>query len=295
MALYPRIPFSTLANVSPRILDSFYYPAAAGSRDDFLSYWQLEYGEFTPIYQEPSLLKEHIRVVAAAIKPTLDAWAEALAIEYAPLENYDRIEDGLDVRTPDLKENETTTHGRTETMTGGHGDTTTHGKAETTTGGHTNTTTHGKTETMSGGYKDATPPTHTTEHQVAADNTGTYYPAEKTIEDQNYTERTYNQQKSTEGGTTKDELVYNSEKRQESGTTSNAFTYNSEKKSEGGSTGVSSTQTGTEKNKHDLRVHGNIGVTTSQQMLQSEIDLRRFNFMEEAGRLYAEKLLIMLY
>ena len=34
-------------------------------------------------------------------------------------------------------------------------------------------------------------------------------------------------------------------------------------------------------NEEELNRHGNIGVTTSQQMLESEIKLRQFNFMEE--------------
>lgn len=40
---------------------------------------------------------------------------------------------------------------------------------------------------------------------------------------------------------------------------------------------VTSTQTGNEK----LTRHGNIGVTTSQQMLQSELDLRQYDFYEK--------------
>lgn len=239
MALYPRIPFNTLVNYQPDILDGFYYPAGApaGSLDDFLSYFQLEYGEMTPIYQEPSLLKEHIRVVGLAVKPTLDAWAEALAIDYAPLENYDRTESG----------GETTNFGKINTLTGG------------------NTTTHGKGNTITGGHKDAWP-AHNIERKVAADNTATYHEAEKTLEDAHDITRTYQSEKNQESGTTK--LEYDSQKDAESGKTT--ITRNS-------------------------RIHGNIGVTTSQQMLQSELDLRRFDFMTEAGRLYAEKLLIMLY
>ena len=230
MALYPRIPFCTLINYEPSILDGFYWPsgAPAGTRDDFLSYFQLEYGEMTPIYQEPALLKEHVRVVGVAVKPTLDKWAEALAIEYAPLENYDRDEKWRDVRLPNLKDKTEVTHGKTNTLTGGH--------------------------------KDAWP-AHNIERKVAADNTATYYEAEKTLEDAHDITRTYNSEKSTEGGKTTND----------------------------------NTLTGSDTNTREGRVHGNIGVVTSQQMLQEEIDLRRFDFMLEAGRLYAEKLLIMLY
>lgn len=235
MALYPRIPLSTMIQYEPDILDGFYYPA--DGIDDFISYFQLEYGEMMPIYQEPSLLKEHIRVLGAALKPTIDAWAEALALEYNPLENYDRYESG--------------------------GDTTAHGKINTTTGG--NTITHGKAETLSGGHTD-TEPTHWTEHQVSADNSSTYYQAEKTISDEDKTIRTYQAEKTEESGTTK--LVYDSQKEAESGKTTIT---------------------------HNWHIHGNVGVTTSQQMLEAELSVRRFIFMEEVGRLYAERFLIMLF
>ena len=227
MALYPRIPFSTLVEYEPTILDGFYYPSEslAGTLEDFLSYFQLEYGEMTPIYQEPALLKEHVRVVGLAVKPTLDAWAAALAQEYNPLENYDRDELTTDVRTPQL-----------------------------------NDYTHGKGTTITGGHKDDWPQ-HSIERKVAADNTATYHEAEKTLEDAHSITRTYQSEKSQESG---------------SSTENNSLT-------------------GTDTNQRTSRIHGNIGVTTSQQMLQSELDLRRFDFMMEAGRLYAEKLLIMLY
>lgn len=35
---------------------------------------------------------------------------------------------------------------------------------------------------------------------------------------------------------------------------------------------------------HTGRLHGNIGVTTSQQMLQSEIDLRKYNWYNEVAK-----------
>lgn len=230
MALYPRIPFSSLINYRPDILAAFYWPADApsGSKDDFLSYFQLEYGEFTPIYQDPDLLKLHVAALSIALKPTLDKWAEALLIEYNPLENYDRIEDSKDVRTPDLTD--------------------------------TNDTMHGKATTITGGHKDAWPK-HEVERKVAADNTATYYEAEKTLEDEHDVTRTYQDERSTESGTT----------------------------------GVKDHLTGSDTNIRTSRIHGNIGVMTSQMMLQAQLDVSRFSFMEEAGRLYAEKLLILLY
>jgi len=48
-------------------------------------------------------------------------------------------------------------------------------------------------------------------------------------------------------------------------------------------------------NVHTGRIHGNIGVTTSQQMLQSEIDIARFNIIQEITNLFATELCILVY
>lgn len=51
---------------------------------------------------------------------------------------------------------------------------------------------------------------------------------------------------------------------------------------------------GTE-DKHTGRIHGNIGVTTSQQMLQSELDIARFNIIQEITNLFMAELCICVY
>lgn len=47
--------------------------------------------------------------------------------------------------------------------------------------------------------------------------------------------------------------------------------------------------------KHTGRIHGNIGVTTSQQMLQSELDIARFNIIHEITNLFMTELCICVY
>lgn len=46
---------------------------------------------------------------------------------------------------------------------------------------------------------------------------------------------------------------------------------------------------------HSGRTHGNIGVTTSQQMLQSEYDVAKFNIYEAAADLFCRELCIFVY
>lgn len=48
-------------------------------------------------------------------------------------------------------------------------------------------------------------------------------------------------------------------------------------------------------NIHKARLYGNIGVTTSQQMLQSELDIARWNIYEHIADLFCEEFCIMVY
>lgn len=57
------------------------------------------------------------------------------------------------------------------------------------------------------------------------------------------------------------------------------------------------TDTSTEKGTtiHSGRIHGNIGVTTSQQMAQSELVLRKQSFIDYCTNLFAHELLLLVY
>ena len=65
--------------------------------------------------------------------------------------------------------------------------------------------------------------------------------------------------------------------------------------SESGS--VSNNENGTDDytNTHKARLFGNIGVTTSQQMLQSEFDIARWNMYEHIADLFCQEFCIMVY
>ena len=67
--------------------------------------------------------------------------------------------------------------------------------------------------------------------------------------------------------------------------TGNYSNYNSD--SENGTDGYT--------NIHKARLYGNIGVTTSQQMLQSELDIAAWNMYEHIADLFASEFCIMVY
>ena len=60
---------------------------------------------------------------------------------------------------------------------------------------------------------------------------------------------------------------------------------------------VSNNENGTDSytNIHTARLFGNIGVTTSQQMLQSELDIARWNMYEHIADLFCQEFCVMVY
>ena len=64
---------------------------------------------------------------------------------------------------------------------------------------------------------------------------------------------------------------------------------------DGSSSSGSSSSSSHEGTKHDGRIHGNIGVTTSQQMLISELDLGYWNVYEKITDLFLTNFVIPVY
>ena len=154
-------------------------------------------GEFEVLYADFEFNQYMIGAWSRKWADTFQRWVDALAIEYAPLENYDRKEDWTDTRN---------------------------GKTSGETSGTTNTTSTNK---------------------VSA-----YDAADFSNKDQNE--------------------IYGSDSSSSSG-----------ESHEGA--------------KHDGRIHGNIGVTTSQQMLLAELDLGYWNIYEKITDLFLTEFTIPVY
>ena len=63
----------------------------------------------------------------------------------------------------------------------------------------------------------------------------------------------------------------------------------------GGTLSETGSNTGSKMLTHSAHLYGNIGVTTSQQMLQSELDIARWNLYEQIADLFCEEMCIMIY
>lgn len=174
-------------------------------RDALIGNILLQGSEFELTYASPYQMQYFIGIWSKKMQPTFTRWFSALALEYNPLENYDRQETW------------------TDTMEG-------EGSSDST--GSVNSTSSDTSELLSSAYDQSD-----------------YSEKEKTI----------------------------------------ASGSNSTSTTDGTDTTTKSDS------EHTGRVHGNIGVTTSQQMLLSELDLGYWNVYEKITELFLKEFCIPVY
>ena len=194
-----------LYNWDNTIFDKLNIPEAL-NKNTLVNNILLRSGEFEVMYADPDFMKDAIGMFSDTWQPTFERWVNALAIEYDPLENYDRKEDWSDTRNAYES-----------------------GSSSSSTSGTTSSTTTNKVSAYDAG--DAL--------------------------------------------TTRDQ----------------AQTYGADGSSSSGSSSSSSHEGA----KHNGRVHGNIGVTTSQTMLLSELDLGYWNVYEKITDLFLTNFVIPVY
>ena len=190
----------------------------------------LKGADFEVMYSDPFFLQEAIGMWSGKWQRTFEKWAAALAIEYSPLENYDRKEDWSDTLNRGVKTNARRDSGNTRTFD------------------NTDTTTPGTTITE--------------ETQVSAYDSSSYQPSQQVT-----TSPTGDGDVLAHAGTIKDEY----------------------------GEGTSGSETENSKTVRDGRIHGNIGVTTSQQMLEAELKIAEWNLYEHITDLFLEEFVIPIY
>ena len=213
---------------SKSLFDLFELPEAI-DKDTCIDNIVMECGDFEVLYSDPYFMRSAIGVWSKKHYRTFEKWAAALAIDYNPLENYDRIEEWTDT------ENENSDVGFDD-------------KTKTTTDSTTDSS--GKSE--QGGN---------TEDLVSAYDSDSYQESEKHEID---TDESHEDN-------VKSHSVLNNETTQNTKGT---------KDTEG---------------KHQGRIHGNIGTLTAQTMLQSELDIARFNLIQQITDLFATELCLLVY
>ena len=169
----------------------------------------LQGGEFEVVYSNPYSLQNFIGIWSDREAATFQRWVDALAIEYAPLENYDRHENWTDTLDSDGTSRTTGTNDMTVNSSG------------------------------------------TVQTDVSAYDSSGYQPKEKV---------TTNNQEITDQDTSEN-----------------------------------NTSTLDNVGEHAGRIHGNIGVTTSQQMLEAELDLGYWNIYSRITDMFLKEFCIMIY
>ena len=91
----------------------------AGMNDqDFINAVVLRGGEFEVLYPDPDYFAGAIGAWSQMRKHTFERWVKALAIDYEPLENYNRQESWSDNKSTQREENGTTVDNRTSSENG---------------------------------------------------------------------------------------------------------------------------------------------------------------------------------
>ena len=218
-----------------------------------------ETAELEVLYPNPVVFKNLLAVWSRKQLPVWQKLYDTTQFEYNPIENYDRMETGTDTGTG------TTTHGgadgRTETLTTGGRDT------ESTTQAITN----GGSDTVTGNDVKG--------HWIAGyDSTasGQSDGLVKQTRDEDDASTT-TQYGKTENGTGSSTTNY--------GKTESV----SESKTYG------ETVRNTSDGEHTLRAHGNIGVTTTQEMIEQERKIDLFNMYDIIIEDFKMRFCILIY
>ena len=230
-------------------------------------------GEFEALYADPTLNQQLIAIWANRYYDTFNRWIKALKIEYNPLENFNRHEIIKDL----TGEKEKGSNNSKISGTDSNNTTLTH---------DTNVTselTHDTTVTSEVTYDSKVETDDVTDFDEAAYNESTPSPKTKTTLDgevnksgSDTTETTTTGSDTTETTTTGDDTTKSS---------------GSMSRNSSGSNEVNKDTTYT----RDAHLYGNIGVTTSQQMLNSELDIGYWNIYEKITDLFLREFCLLVY
>ena len=299
-------------------------------RDNIL----LKGAEFEVVYANFPFMQNAIKIWSQKYYHTFERWLKALAIDYNPLENYDRMEEWQDGSNRNKSGNRNDIQNRINALTSAevaqHGESRTdasssmeatgrtEGREGTETDQHLQTAKKTDAETSNANSVNTSnaDTTHgsTMEHQTSAFNSSTYSPKDKDVLTGDNTSNDANSATATVGGRTgsgeetqsglenknSTETGTSNDITSRSGSGSESLTGN-EARSKTDAGNESLTSAGNDKESeqqssiHTGRMHGNIGVTTSQQMLEAEWQVAKLNIYEEAADLFLTELCIYTY
>ena len=282
--------------------------------------------EFGVIYTDPPFFKNRVEGWFQRKYETFQKWYNVLNSTYNPIENYDRQEDWTDTGTSSetgTRSDVGTSHTEGEThdnlqeqTTGTSSDSeTSSGRTQTDNNSTDNLIKTNREVTDQDGTSATRASAHnTSETTVSAFNDGSYAPSQKVAVNSGEFV-TAGQPDKTDTTTTNDVTVTSNgqdtrtiqgqEIEQTSGTTTGSGTTSGTRavieqgtSETDGRTTLTSDTTGSRENEgiHSGRIHGNIGVVTTQKMIREEIELRHdFNIYSMISDCFCDEFLIKVY
>ncbi len=261
MSTIQRLTLIGLYNYDPTLFDSLELPADY-DKQTFIDSLLIEHGEKCILYSNPDFMKYSIGAWGRKWALELERIAQALKAEYDPIYNYDRFEEYTDTEGRTL--NSKTNSGHTAKDTPDYSDTQTNNNTDKTTNAFDVTTEQNTNGNV--------------EHQTSAYNSSSYEPEWKEIRNDGKTTV------SNDGTIT--DLHTGTIKHDISGTTQDL------------TESANSTTDDKEDRelKHTAHLYGNVGVTTSAQMVTEVLQQRfKYNLYGTAAKLFANELLIGIY
>ncbi len=275
-------------NYDTSIFSNMAYPTGFTTQDktDFVDNLLMELAELEVIYPDPVFFKMAVEKWSKKEVVTWDRIYSASLLDYNPIENYDRQESESEVTDG------TRQHSGTDTVTNSGTDTTTNSGTDTVTNSGKDTTQDSGSDSSSGTGSKGTTRTgaDTTTNKIAGydSNTLVTHDTSELAFASGVSETTTDSTTVTHGK--KSELTHGHVEATQHGHV------------EALQHGLQSATLHGEKIEDDIsrskmsRIHGNIGVTTSQQMLQQEIDIApKLNIMNYMIESFKNRFCILVY
>lgn len=281
MSHIPRMTFIGAYGYDPNLFDNLTFPAGI-SKDLAVNTFLMRFGECPMLYTD-------LRFQKLAFAVWSDKWSDgiarmllALESEYNPIHNFDRYEDysesELTSETTDYTGSETTAYTGSET--------TSYTGSEVTNYTGSETTDYTGSETFDESSSESS--SETAENEVSAYNESTYQSDKRTVTD-----------KEAESGTerTTERDLTDSHKRNLTDSHSrNLSDSHSRNLSDSRTRNLKDSTAGDRAMEHVGHLYGNIGLTTSQQMIIAEIDMRgKYNIYDIIAELLRGEFCLYYY
>lgn len=247
-------------NYDNTLFDGLTFPAGINKQtavDEIL----LKAADFEVLYSDISFNKQAIIHWGVKNFRTFEQWVKALAIEFDPLYNYDRFEEYTDEK---LSQGSTKNVSSNEAIN----------NEVVNNSESSKNSDNGKSVTQTS--TDSTS-TDTDTRSVSAYDAATYQPREQEVKDNT-------------SGQTGNGMAVNENSSEAESSSNNVRNATS---SENGSNDTTSNNT--EQIKHTAHLYGNIGVTTSTQMLEDFLRVERFNIYEQLADMFISELCLLIY